>query len=109
MKIDGIPVQNVLDAYTKNNTQQSGGQAGRVTRETQADSGEGTDRVEISNQASDMSEARSLTRDVPRQSDSDKEARIANIKSMIDSGQYSVPSGDVAKSILRGALLDRAI
>lgn len=101
MKVDGYQVSKLYESYNGKNNQAAG-----VNKDA-ADKTEKSDKVEISGQASDMSNAISLGQKVKSaESPEDRQARIDEIKRLVDSGQYNISSKEVAQSILVGKNLD---
>lgn len=97
MKINGLQPQQVYKIFEKD--------VSYVNRaEGKTDSGEYADSLEISKQSADLSEARGLACDAGLYTDNsaDREAKIENLKSLVEQGQYSIPAKDVANSILSG-------
>lgn len=108
MKIEGYQLQKMYEAYSKNSTTAADGKG--LTRQ-QKDTAEKTDRVELSEQASKMSDAQGIAQKVsaPAEDSSSREQRVAELKKLVESGQYSVSSKDVARSILTGLFYDRTV
>ena len=103
MKIDGYGVGKLYGQFAS----QTGPASGSSRDKAHAENAESSDRVEISPKASDMNSAGALAqRSVNTESAAEREQRIANIKGMIETGQYSVSSETVAQSILRGVHFD---
>jgi flagellar biosynthesis anti-sigma factor FlgM len=101
MKIDGFQAGKLYEAYASKNNQ-----AANLTPDDSSKA-EKTDRVEISPKAAGMSEATALSQKIQgAESPADRQARISQLKSLIESGQYNVPSKAVAQSILIGSSLD---
>lgn len=108
MKIDGLQPQDVYKSYMSSAVRGDG--AGSDTEKAAA-SDISADRVEISPESADLSEARELvaesgisadlSTDAPSRSD-----KVGALKSQVESGEYNVASEDVAKSILTGNYLD---
>lgn len=102
MKVDGYQVSKLYESYNGKNNQAAG-----VNKDAANKAAEKADKVEISNQASDMSNAISLGQKMKNtESPEDRQARIDEIKKLVDSGQYNVSSKEVAQSILVGKNLD---
>lgn len=100
MKIDGIKAQNIYESYAKNNSK----------KVEKADIKASGDRVEISAKASDMNLAKKITsKETAPVEKTSREERINEIKSRIDAGNYSVPSSDVARSMVKGRIFDKKI
>lgn len=101
MDIKSIQASGVYQSFMK-----GAGADGTAKRPSQAaDSG---DKLEVSSKAADLYDAsvmakKSLTPDEARA------AKIADIKNRIENGTYSVPSRDVAASMLVGTLFDRTV
>lgn len=101
MKIDGFQASSLYEAYSGKNNQTT-----NVSSEDTANSNT-SDRVEISAKAADMSGATALSQKITSgESDTERQTRISQLKSLIDAGQYNVPSKAVAQSILIGSSLD---
>lgn len=107
MRIDHYQAGEIYRAYAEKAAQTQA--AGTGTTASDAVGGTApSDRVEISQKASDMQQARELSSRISAdETPADRQARIADIKSRIESGQYQVASSDVARSILLGGNLDQ--
>jgi negative regulator of flagellin synthesis FlgM len=107
MKINGLQPQDVYKSYMKSaistdGTDKSG------TGSVKAD----TDRVEISSQGSDISEARELVKKSGILTDDDSDGadraeKVETLKNQVQSGNYNVDSKDVSQSIIKGRLVDK--
>lgn len=99
MKIDGFQAQKIYESYAAR------------SQSAKASDSDGTaqkgDRVEISSKAADMSEAEQLKNKTTEEDSGARASRVAEIKKLVESGEYSVPAQAVAGSILKGAGLDR--
>ncbi len=101
MKIDGFQVSKRYETYSANSSKAANVNAGDQSRPDK------TDRVEISAKAADMNEATALKQGIRQVESPDaRQARIGEIKKLIDAGQYNVPTKAVAQSILVGSNLD---
>lgn len=99
MKIDSIQAGNIYNAYSDKS------QPGKNVA-AEGESIPGGDRLEISGRASDVTEASELAKQALPASES-RAAKLADIKSRIEAGTYSVPSKDVAQGILKGIFMDK--
>jgi flagellar biosynthesis anti-sigma factor FlgM len=109
MKIDGIRAQNIYETYQKDLERTEAGKPNPGTADTakaSAESGMSRDVIEISSQAADLKEAGMFAKKAMGESGGGKAARLAELKNLIDTGNYQVPSEEVAKSILKGIRLD---
>jgi flagellar biosynthesis anti-sigma factor FlgM len=101
MKIDGFQASKLYEAYADKNSQAAGA---NTNNKSSADK---PDRVEISATAAGMSQATSLSQKVPTaESPDERQARVEQLKQLISTGQYNIPSKAVAQSILLGGSLD---
>ncbi|CDZ23517.1 hypothetical protein CCDG5_0378 [[Clostridium] cellulosi] len=100
MKINGLQPQEVYKTYV-NNIYKSGAE---IKKAVISD----TDSLTISQQSSDLYEARRLADEsgILDVNEEGREERIEELKSLIDSGQYNVSAEDVAKSIVSGKIFD---
>jgi flagellar biosynthesis anti-sigma factor FlgM len=100
MKIDGYQVGKLYESYAGKNNQAAG-----VNQDTSKT--DKADRVEISSKAANMNVAVSLGQKIASTDSFDeRQTRIAELKKLIDAGQYNVSSKAVAQSILLGGNLD---
>ena len=100
MKIDGYQVGKLYESYAGKNNQAAG-----VNQDTSKT--DKSDRVEISSKAADMNAAVSLGQKITGAENPDeRQTRIAELKKLIDAGQYNISSKAVAQSILLGSNLD---
>lgn len=110
MKIDSIQIQNTYGAYAGGASDASG-ENGRRRAGAALDDELGAaqqDRVELSSQAVHMADAQKMAPKVTGDDDgASREAKVAQLRSLVESGQYSVSSKDVARSILVGTFYDR--
>lgn len=100
MKINGLQPQEVYKTYV-NNVHKSGSD---IKKAVISD----TDSLTISQQSSDLCEARRLAEEsgIFDVNDECREDKIEELKSLIDAGQYNVSAEDVAKSIVCGKIFD---
>jgi flagellar biosynthesis anti-sigma factor FlgM len=101
MKVDGYQVGKLYESFAGKNSQST--TAGKEPSKAGK-----PDTVEISDQASDMNNAVALGKKVNELSETpeDRQARVDELKKLIDGGQYNVSSKAVAQSILLGGNLD---
>lgn len=105
MRIDKYQAGEIYRSFAEK-TAQSQPAGARATKT--AGGAAQSDRVEISREASDMQQAKELASHISAsETPEDRQARIADIKNRIESGQYTVASSDVARSILLGGNLDQ--
>jgi flagellar biosynthesis anti-sigma factor FlgM len=103
MKIDGFKAEGIYESFNSQAAQQS---AASKNPQKAGDRADG-DKVEISSGATVMSEAKSLAKQaadliLPV----DRETKIAQLRELINNGQYNVHSREVASSIVKGRLFD---
>ena len=101
MKIDGFGVGKFYEQYSGKTAKDANPAAQEVVKAAK------TDRVEISSKAADMNKAALVQKSMSSESIDERQSRIDNIKSLVDAGQYNIPTKTVAQSILRGSFLDK--
>lgn len=100
MKINGLQPQEIYKSYMQTSS--------RTDNEKSSSKEVNADRVEISAQGADITEARKLVKKSGLSaSDGTDSARIDALKEKVRSGSYNVSSKDIAKSILKGRYLDK--
>jgi len=109
MKISGLQPQDVYKSYMK-----SAVSTDSVDKADTEDVKVNADRVEISSQGSDISEARELVKKSGILADNDSDGasrseKIEALKNQIQSGDYSVDSKDVSQSIVKGRFVDKTV
>lgn len=104
MKINGLQPQDVYKSYMNSNLHSDDS----VEKDKKDETDVNADRVEISSESADLSEARELTRKsgIMSAHDSSRSEKVEALKQQVESGEYNVSSKDVAKSILTGNYLD---
>ncbi|MDD2573921.1 MAG: flagellar biosynthesis anti-sigma factor FlgM [Bacillota bacterium] len=99
MKINGGP-EKILGVYNKQGIQPS-----RADRADEVKGTKGLDRIELSTKAQDFRVALKALGEVPDV----REAKVAQLKARINSGQYNVDAEEVADSIIDGLFLDKKV
>lgn len=99
MKINGGP-EKILGVYKKQGIQPS-----KAERAEGVKGAKGLDKIELSTKAQDFQVALKALGKVPEV----REARVAELKARIASGQYSVDAGEVADSIVESLFLDKKV
>ena len=110
MKIDNIQIQNTYGAFTGGASDASS-ESSRRRSDAALDAESGTvqqDRVEISSRAVHMADAQKMAAKISNDEDTfSREEKVARLRSLVENGQYSVSTKDVARSILVGTFFDR--
>lgn len=111
MKIDGVQIQKAYNAYAGNAADTSADSKHKPQAALDSDlSDVQADRVEISSRAVHMSDAQKMASKVTNDEDqTSREEKVARLKSLVESGEYSVSSRDVARSILVGTFFDKKV
>ncbi|MDR3553078.1 MAG: flagellar biosynthesis anti-sigma factor FlgM [Clostridia bacterium] len=100
MKVNGIQAQNIYESYQKNLKQDE------AVKDSSSQKAQG-DTLELSPGAADLQEAGTFARKTSDDGDTQRTARITDIKNQIDAGTYNVSSQDVARSVLKGMIMDQ--
>ncbi|MGI6704569.1 MAG: flagellar biosynthesis anti-sigma factor FlgM [Clostridia bacterium] len=99
MKIDGGP-EKILGVYKKQGIQPS-----RTDRADEVKGAKGQDRIEFSTKAQDFQVALKALGEAPDV----REAKVAELKARINSGQYNVDAVEVADRIIDSLFLDKKV
>lgn len=104
MKISGMQPQDVYKTFMKSTSRPNAAEKSESSEVK-------TDRVEISTEGASITQARKLAdKSGISKTDTDDAVRskkIEALKNQVQSGNYYVPSAEIAKSIIRGNSLDR--
>lgn len=102
MQINGLQPQDIYKSYQKNTPRPS-------APEKSGDSAPIADRVEISSQGSDITQAKELVKKsgIASGDSSGRSEKIEELKKQVQGGTYNVPSKDIAQSIIKGGNFDR--
>jgi anti-sigma28 factor (negative regulator of flagellin synthesis) len=109
MKINGFKAQDIYNTYSKINQAANSEKAAAVADTTAGKQG---DKLEISKKgkAASLLEAGNLAKQTLTPEDQNQRAQqVAEIKNLVQTGNYNVSLTDVARSILKGNLFDQRV